>query len=80
MHACTRMKKNAYCLSMLEMQQQWPCRERQLAIEAAWFDTDVMINKDPVKSHCSRVHPTYMHPDSIFVTGLFEHTRYCLGK
>jgi hypothetical protein len=55
MHACTNMKKNVYWLSMLEMQQQWPCRERQLAIEAAWFDADFMINKDPGKSHCSLV-------------------------
>ena len=80
MHACTHMRENAYWLSMLEMQQQWPYREKQLAIEAAWCDTDVMINKDPGKSHCSLVHPTYMHPDSMFLAGLFEHGRYSLGK
>ena len=80
MPACTRMKENAYYLSMLEMQQQWPCRERQLPIGAAWFDTNVMINKDPGKSHCSLVQPSYMHPDFMFLRGLFEHARYSLGK
>lgn len=75
MHACTHMKKNAYCLSMLGMQQQWPCRERQLAIGAAWFDTDVMINRDPGLSHCSLVQPSYIHPDSMFLAGLSEHAR-----